>query len=79
MRSGELQPAPSRVKKTGQEYSLGCTQYHFNMEGRKILSTGTLEEYKKNRRIRHEHDENSAKNLSLYQEFKYRLCLGHGY
>src|SRR6266446_5561047 len=36
------------VKKTGDEYSLGCTQYHFNMEGRKILSAGTLEEYKKN-------------------------------
>ena len=34
------------VKKTGDNYPLACTQYHFNMEGRKILSTGTLEEYK---------------------------------
>jgi molybdopterin-containing oxidoreductase family iron-sulfur binding subunit len=59
------------VKKTGEDYSLGCTQYHFNMEGRKILSTGTLEEYKKNPGFAHEHDETPPKNLSLYQEFKY--------
>jgi MoCo/4Fe-4S cofactor protein with predicted Tat translocation signal len=59
------------VKKTGDEYSLGCTQYHFNMEGRKILSTGTLEEYKKNPGFAHEHDETPPKSFSLYQEFKY--------
>src|SRR5260221_5751311 len=59
------------VKKTGEEYSLGCTQYHFNMEGRKILSTGTLEEYKKNPGFAHEGDETPPKTLSLYQEFKY--------
>src|SRR5258708_12028268 len=41
------------------------------MEGRKILSTGTLEEYKKNPGFAHEHDETPPKNLSLYQEFKY--------
>jgi Fe-S-cluster-containing dehydrogenase component len=59
------------VKKTGEEYSLGCTQYHFNMEGRKILSTGTLEEYKKNPGFAHEGDETPPKALSLYPEFKY--------
>jgi MoCo/4Fe-4S cofactor protein with predicted Tat translocation signal len=59
------------VKKTGEEYSLGCTQYHFNIEGRKILSTGTLEEYKKNPGFAHEGDETPPKTLSLYQEFKY--------
>jgi len=59
------------VKKTGEEYSLGCTQYHFNMEGRKILSTGTLEEYKKNPGFAHEGDETPPRTLSLYQEFKY--------
>jgi molybdopterin-containing oxidoreductase family iron-sulfur binding subunit len=59
------------VKKTGEEYSLACTQYHFNMEGRKILSTGTLEEYKKNPGFAHEGDETPPKTLSLYQEFKY--------
>jgi MoCo/4Fe-4S cofactor protein with predicted Tat translocation signal len=59
------------IKKTGDEYSLGCTQYHFNIEGRKILSTGTLEEYKKNPGFAHEHDETPPKTFSLYQEFKY--------
>jgi MoCo/4Fe-4S cofactor protein with predicted Tat translocation signal len=59
------------VKKTGAVYSLGCTQYHFNMEGRKILSAGTLEEYKKNPGFAHEGDETPPKALSLYPEFKY--------
>ncbi len=59
------------VKKTGEEYSLGCTQYHFNMEGRKILSAGTLEEYKKNPGFAHEGDETPPKTLSLYPEVKY--------
>jgi MoCo/4Fe-4S cofactor protein with predicted Tat translocation signal len=59
------------VKKTGEEYSLGCTQYHFNMEGRKILSAGTLEEYKRNPGFAHEGDETPPKALSLYPEFKY--------
>jgi MoCo/4Fe-4S cofactor protein with predicted Tat translocation signal len=59
------------VKKTGEEYSLACTQYHFNMEGRKILSTGTLEEYKKNPGFAHEGDETPPKTLSLYKEFNY--------
>jgi molybdopterin-containing oxidoreductase family iron-sulfur binding subunit len=59
------------VKKTGDEYSLGCTQYHFNIEGRKILSAGTLEEYKKNPAFAHEGDETPPKTLSLYKEFQY--------
>jgi len=40
-------PVRSRSRKPAEEYSLGCTQYHFNMEAAD-LSTGTLEEYKKN-------------------------------
>jgi molybdopterin-containing oxidoreductase family iron-sulfur binding subunit len=59
------------VKKTGAEYSLACTQYHFNIEDRKIMSAGTLEEYKKNPGFAHEHDEQPPKSLSLYKEFKY--------
>jgi MoCo/4Fe-4S cofactor protein with predicted Tat translocation signal len=59
------------VKKTGAEYSLACTQYHFNVEGRKVMSAGTLEEYKKNPGFAHEGDEQPPKSLSLYKEFKY--------
>jgi len=60
-----------KIKKTGDDYPLACTQYHFNMEGRKILSAGTLEEYKKNPAFAHEGDETPPKEDSLYKEFAY--------
>jgi molybdopterin-containing oxidoreductase family iron-sulfur binding subunit len=56
---------------TGETYPLACTQYHFHMEGRQILSTATLEEYKKNPRFAHEEAEAPAKDDSLYKEFAY--------
>jgi molybdopterin-containing oxidoreductase family iron-sulfur binding subunit len=59
------------IKKTGEEYPLACTQYHFNMEGRKILSTGTLAEYRKNPDFAKEGDETPPKEMSLYKEFAY--------
>ena len=62
------------IKKTGDEYPLACTQYHFNMEGRKILSTATLEEYRKNPAFAHEGDEQPPSDMSLYKgekEFPY--------
>jgi molybdopterin-containing oxidoreductase family iron-sulfur binding subunit len=59
------------IKKTGDEYPLACTQYHFNMEGRKILSTGTLAEYRKNPDFAREGDETPLKEMSLYKEFAY--------
>jgi Fe-S-cluster-containing dehydrogenase component len=60
-----------KITKTGDDYPLACTQYHFNMEGRKILGAGTLEEYKKNPGFVHEGDETPAKDDSLYTEFAY--------
>jgi Fe-S-cluster-containing dehydrogenase component len=62
------------IKKTGDDYPLACTQYHFNMEGRQILATGTLEEYRKNPDFAHEHEKETPKELSLYKgeaEFPY--------
>ena len=64
----------SAIKKTGEDYPLACTQYHFNMEGRQILATGTLEEYRKNPNFANEHAELPPKELSLYNgeaEFPY--------
>jgi MoCo/4Fe-4S cofactor protein with predicted Tat translocation signal len=63
--------AGGKISKTGAEYPMACTQYHFNMEGRKILSSGTLEEYKKNPGFAHEGDEIPPKSNTLYQEFAY--------
>jgi MoCo/4Fe-4S cofactor protein with predicted Tat translocation signal len=57
----------SAVKKTGDDYPLACTQYHFNMEGRQILSTGTLEEYDKNPGFPHEGAAAPPQELSLYK------------
>ena len=60
------------IRNTGAEYPLACTQYHFQMEGRKILSEGTLEEYRKNPAFAHEGDETpKSKGDSLYQAFSY--------
>jgi len=64
----------SAIKKTGEDYPLACTQYHFNMEGRQILATGTLEGYRKNPNFANEHAELPPKELSLYKgeaEFPY--------
>src|SRR5258708_259373 len=41
------------------------------MEGRQILSTATLDEYKKNPGFPHEGHETPAKDDSLYKEFSY--------
>jgi len=57
----------SVVKKTGDDYPLACTQYHFNMEGRQILATGTLEEYHKNPAFPHEGAAAPPPELSLYK------------
>jgi MoCo/4Fe-4S cofactor protein with predicted Tat translocation signal len=64
----------SAIKKTGDDYPLACTQYHFSMEGRQILATGTLEEFRKNPNFANEHAEAPPKELSLYKgeaEFPY--------
>jgi MoCo/4Fe-4S cofactor protein with predicted Tat translocation signal len=60
-----------KMTATGESYPLACTQYHFNMEGRQILSTATLSEFQKNPNFAHEHDEMPAKDDSLYKEFAY--------
>jgi Fe-S-cluster-containing dehydrogenase component len=62
---------PDAIKDTGDEYPLACTQYHFNIEGRKILSAGTLDEYRKTPRFAHEGDEQPPNADSLYQAFSY--------
>ena len=60
-----------KMTATGESYPLACTQYHFNMEGRQILSTASLAEYRKNPNFAHEHAELPPKDDSLYKEFAY--------
>jgi MoCo/4Fe-4S cofactor protein with predicted Tat translocation signal len=57
----------SAIKKTGNDYPLACTQYHFSMEGRQILATGTLEEYRKYPNFANELAPLPAQDFSLYK------------
>jgi len=59
-----------RITATKDDYPIACTQYHHNVEGRKVLSTATLEEFKKNPGFAHEHDETPPRDLSLYKDFE---------
>src|SRR5262249_2748158 len=59
------------IKKTGDTYSMASTQFHFYMEGRKILSSASLEEYQKNPNFAHEEDETPSRDFTLYQNFDY--------
>jgi MoCo/4Fe-4S cofactor protein with predicted Tat translocation signal len=63
--------ADGKITATGDTYPLACTQYHFNVEGRQVLSTATLAEYKKNPGFAHEGAELPPKEDSLYKEFSY--------
>jgi molybdopterin-containing oxidoreductase family iron-sulfur binding subunit len=55
---------------TGDDYPIACTQFHHNIEGRKILSAATLEEYKKNPAFAREGDETPKRDFSLYKDFE---------
>jgi MoCo/4Fe-4S cofactor protein with predicted Tat translocation signal len=59
-----------KIELTGKDYPLACTQYHHNMEGRKILSTGTLEEYRKNPAFAQEGENQPPKSFSLYEPYE---------
>ena len=69
--SGLWKATGGTITKTGDDYPLACTQYHFNMEGREILRATTLEEYRKNAAFAEEGGEEPPKGLTLYQEYAY--------
>jgi MoCo/4Fe-4S cofactor protein with predicted Tat translocation signal len=71
-----------QVTLTGGDYPVACTQYHHNVEGRKILAAATLEEYKRNPGFVHEGDETPAHDDTLYKDFGRdypQLNFYHGY
>jgi MoCo/4Fe-4S cofactor protein with predicted Tat translocation signal len=59
-----------KMTPTGDTYPLACTQYHFNMEGRQVLTTATLEEYRKNPDFAQE-EKPPEKGNTLYEAFEY--------
>ena len=59
-----------KVTVTNDDYPIACTQYHHNVEGRKIMASASLEEYKKNPGFVHEKDETPARDNSLYKDYE---------
>jgi molybdopterin-containing oxidoreductase family iron-sulfur binding subunit len=59
-----------KVRKTGEQHRLASAQHHHSMEGRDLVRTATLEEYR-----RHPHfarpEHGSDEDLSLYPKYPY--------
>ena len=62
--------AGGKITVKDDDYPLACTQFHHNVEGRKIVSSASLEEFKKNPNFVHEKDETPPQGLTLYQNFE---------
>jgi molybdopterin-containing oxidoreductase family iron-sulfur binding subunit len=60
-----------QVSKVGQRHNLVSTQHHHLVEGRDIIRSGTLEEYRKDPSLRPE-GARQTKRLSLYPEHEYK-------
>jgi len=60
-----------QIRKTGEQQPLACTQFHHLMEGRQLLRSGTLEEFRKNPNFAQEIEKHEEAKGSLYPGFKY--------
>jgi len=64
-----------QVSKAAGVYQLACTQTHFNLEGRDLLRSSSLEDYVKEKehlREEAEHEEKELHELSLYPDYDYK-------
>jgi len=61
------------VRKTGKRYVLGSTQLHFSLEGRALVRSASLDEYRKEPRFAHRGDgeKTPPRPLSLYPDVPY--------
>jgi len=59
------------LAKTGQRYRLASTQEHQTMQGRNLVRTGTLEEYRKHPDFAQEMGRAPEKDLTLYPAYPY--------
>ena len=59
------------IRKTGDSYRLAITQGHHAMEGRAIVRTGTVEDFKADPEFAQHLSEAPPKSLSLYPPYKY--------
>jgi MoCo/4Fe-4S cofactor protein with predicted Tat translocation signal len=61
----------AKVQKTGERIPLACTQNHQSMEGRHLVRSGSLEEYRKNPKFAEEMEEAPPHDLTLYPNVDY--------
>jgi molybdopterin-containing oxidoreductase family iron-sulfur binding subunit len=59
------------IRKTGRRRELACTQLHHNLEGRDLLRSGTLDEYRKDPTLAPEGSHESGEHPSLYPKHEY--------
>ncbi len=73
LRSSESQWYASglQVRKTGGRYLLAITQGHFSIEGRNIMRTATLEEFRRNPHFVEEYEEEHGTPPSFYPDYVY--------
>ena len=64
------------ILKTGETFSLACTQAHHSMEGREIVRHATLAEYEKNPEFAKREADDPDKQTSLYPGWEYN---GHAW
>jgi molybdopterin-containing oxidoreductase family iron-sulfur binding subunit len=63
--------AGAEVARTGEKVALACTQYHHLMEGRGMVRAVTRDEFVRDPKVVHEHDETPPRTITLYPDFKY--------
>jgi molybdopterin-containing oxidoreductase family iron-sulfur binding subunit len=68
--------AAATVRKTGGTYRLAVTQGHHSMEGRAIVRTGTIEDYRHDPEFANHLAHDPPRSLTLYPEHKYE---GHAW
>ncbi len=66
-----LQGAGLAMRGTGERYALACTQFHHLMEGRNLIRTGSLAEYRNNPNFAQDMASPHEHSQSLYPGFKY--------
>ncbi len=59
------------IRKTGKTHALACTQDHSNMEGRPLIRTGTLTEYRQHPHFAQEMAHDPPPELSMHPAYSY--------
>jgi MoCo/4Fe-4S cofactor protein with predicted Tat translocation signal len=61
----------AEIARTGETYSLACTQYHHLMEGRGMVRAVSRDEFIRNPQSLREKDEPPSRTITLFPEYKY--------